>query len=279
MTATGGTGNRAAKGTGDLPPETARLVQGLRGLRDRTGLSLARLAAETGYSKSSWERYLNGRTLPPRRAVLALCSLADEPPARLVALWELAARAGSTPPAPAPPAPAPPAPAASAPAAAEPPPTAHRLPRTPVMAGVALGCAVVAGLVVALWPGPGGSSAPAPRCHGAACDGRSPASTFCGLQLTTLATVHATGGAELDVRYSPRCETVWARVTQSQVGDRIDITVPGGHVRAAQVTDKLDAQAYVYTPMVAVGSAHDVRTCLTLARGGVRQCFTEHPPR
>ncbi|MFJ5269792.1 DUF2690 domain-containing protein [Streptomyces sp. NPDC088358] len=273
MTATGGTGSRAAKGTGDLPPETARLVQGLRGLRDRTGLSLARLAAETGYSKSSWERYLNGRTLPPRRAVLALCSLADEPPARLVALWELAGRAGSTPPTT-----APSTPAASTPAAAEPPPTAHRHLGTPVMAGVALGCAVVVGLVVALWPGQGGSSQPAPRCHGAACDGKSPASTFCGLQLTTLATIHATDGAEIEVRYSPRCETVWARVTQSQVGDRIDITVPGGRVRAAQVTDELDAQAYVYTPMVAVGSGRDVRTCLTLAHGDVRQCFTEHPP-
>ncbi|MYV39646.1 DUF2690 domain-containing protein [Streptomyces sp. SID1328] len=268
MTATGGKGDEAATGTRELPPETARLVRGLRDLRDRTGLSLARLAEETRYSKSSWERYLNGRTLPPRRAVLALCSLADEPPARLVALWELAGRSGSTAPTTAP----------SAPAAAEPPPTAQRHLRTPVIAAVALGYAVVAGLVVALWPGPGGSSQPAPRCHGAACEGKSPASTFCGLQSTTLATIHATNGAELDVRYSPRCETVWARVTQSQVGEQIDITVPGGHIRAAQVTDQLDAQAYVYTPMVALGSGRDVRACLTPVHGGVRQCFTEHVP-
>ncbi|GHF47885.1 hypothetical protein GCM10010218_31650 [Streptomyces mashuensis] len=73
-----------------LPPECARLAAGLRGLRDRTGLSLAALAGRTPYSKSSWERYLNGKKLPPRQAVAELCRLADEPPDRLLALWELA---------------------------------------------------------------------------------------------------------------------------------------------------------------------------------------------
>ncbi|MFF4602012.1 DUF2690 domain-containing protein [Streptomyces sp. NPDC001339] len=75
--------------------ESARLASGMRELRARTGLSLAALAAKTSYSKSSWERYLNGKKLPPRDAVEALCGLAGEPAGRLVALWELADAAWS----------------------------------------------------------------------------------------------------------------------------------------------------------------------------------------
>ena len=71
-------------------PEGARLVAALRELRARTGLSLVALAGRTTYSKSSWERYLNGKKLPPRDAVEALCRVAGEPPGRCVALWELA---------------------------------------------------------------------------------------------------------------------------------------------------------------------------------------------
>lgn len=46
-----------------------QLSAALRELRTASGLSLAGLAAKTPYSKSSWERYLNGKTLPPREAV------------------------------------------------------------------------------------------------------------------------------------------------------------------------------------------------------------------
>ncbi|MET9291218.1 DUF2690 domain-containing protein [Streptomyces sp. NPDC003077] len=70
--------------------ENVRLSAGLRRLRQSTGLSLAALADKTVYSKSSWERYLNGKKLPPRGAVEALCRLAGEHPGRLLALWELA---------------------------------------------------------------------------------------------------------------------------------------------------------------------------------------------
>ncbi|MET7797160.1 helix-turn-helix transcriptional regulator, partial [Streptomyces decoyicus] len=67
----------------------------MRELRRRTGLTLAALAERTPYSKSSWERYLNAKKLPPRGAVEALCLLAGEPPGQLVALWELADAAWS----------------------------------------------------------------------------------------------------------------------------------------------------------------------------------------
>ncbi|MDG4865526.1 helix-turn-helix transcriptional regulator, partial [Streptomyces sp. T-3] len=73
-----------------LPAECRQLAAGLRVLRGRTGVSLAVLAARTPYSKSSWERYLNAKKPAPRQAVVALCTLAGEPAARLLALWELA---------------------------------------------------------------------------------------------------------------------------------------------------------------------------------------------
>lgn len=43
-----------------LAPEVRHFVDHLRRLKDGTGLSLAALGARTAYSKSSWQRYLNG---------------------------------------------------------------------------------------------------------------------------------------------------------------------------------------------------------------------------
>ncbi|MDQ0785119.1 peptidoglycan-binding protein [Streptomyces sp. B3I8] len=73
----------------DLDPPVRQLVICLRRLKDRTGLSLARLAEQTGYSAKSWERYLGGRTLPPLEAVQALARLADTDPTPLLALHEV----------------------------------------------------------------------------------------------------------------------------------------------------------------------------------------------
>ncbi|MER7476140.1 helix-turn-helix transcriptional regulator [Streptomyces sp. NPDC126510] len=76
-----------------LPWEARHLVERLRVLKDRTGLSLAELARRTAYSKSSWQRYLSGAKQPPRGAVQALCRVAGAEQARLLALWDLADRA------------------------------------------------------------------------------------------------------------------------------------------------------------------------------------------
>ncbi|MGY5050549.1 helix-turn-helix domain-containing protein [Streptomyces sp. 900105755] len=76
-----------------LPREARHLVEQLRVLKGRTGLSLAGLARRTAYSKSSWQRYLSGDRLPPRSAAQVLCGLAGGDQARLLALWELAEQA------------------------------------------------------------------------------------------------------------------------------------------------------------------------------------------
>ncbi|WP_129841602.1 helix-turn-helix domain-containing protein [Streptomyces sp. RFCAC02] len=74
-----------------LDPALARLVVRLREHKDRSGLSIAALAARTGYGRSSWDRYLNGRALPPDGAVEALARVCDADAAPLLVLRELAA--------------------------------------------------------------------------------------------------------------------------------------------------------------------------------------------
>ncbi|MER6123972.1 helix-turn-helix transcriptional regulator [Streptomyces sp. NPDC001795] len=89
----------------DLPPEVRHFVEQLRLLKDRTGLSLVALGAQTAYSKSSWQRYLNATQPPPRQAVAALCrvaGLAGEEAERFGVRWELAVHAWPKPPAQAP---------------------------------------------------------------------------------------------------------------------------------------------------------------------------------
>ncbi|MCF3124320.1 peptidoglycan-binding protein [Streptomyces arenae] len=73
------------------------LVVQLRRLKDRSGLSLASLAAKTSYSRSSWERYLNGKLPVPRGAVEELTRVCGAEPTRLLALHEVvAASAGAS---------------------------------------------------------------------------------------------------------------------------------------------------------------------------------------
>jgi hypothetical protein len=84
----------------ELPPEVRHFVEQLRELKDRTGLSLASLGARTAYSKSSWQRYLNGVQPPPRQAVTALCrvaGLAGVDAERHCVRWELAVEAWPRP--------------------------------------------------------------------------------------------------------------------------------------------------------------------------------------
>ncbi|MGA5384724.1 peptidoglycan-binding protein [Streptomyces pseudogriseolus] len=82
-----------------LDPRARHLVVSLRRLKDHSGLSMRQLAAKTGYSTSSWERYLGGRSLPPKEAVEASAAVAGENPTRLLALWEVASAAWTGPPA------------------------------------------------------------------------------------------------------------------------------------------------------------------------------------
>ncbi|MER7661312.1 DUF2690 domain-containing protein [Streptomyces sp. NPDC096193] len=79
----------------ELDPQIRGFAEHLRRLVDRSGLSLAAVADRTGYGKTSWERYLNGRLPAPRGAILALAEVTDTSQAQLITLWEFAERAWS----------------------------------------------------------------------------------------------------------------------------------------------------------------------------------------
>ncbi|AWL40196.1 DUF2690 domain-containing protein [Streptomyces sp. SM18] len=79
----------------ELDPQVKEFAGHVRRLIDRSGLGLAAVADRTGYSKTSWERYLNGRLLPPKGAVVALAEVTGTHLAHLTTLWELAERAWS----------------------------------------------------------------------------------------------------------------------------------------------------------------------------------------
>ncbi|MFE6489442.1 peptidoglycan-binding protein [Streptomyces sp. NPDC057757] len=85
----------------ELDPCVRQLVERLRRLKDHSELTVRHLAAKTGYSAKSWERYLGGASLPPREAVEALARITGADPVPLLALHEVAAdtwgsrRAGS----------------------------------------------------------------------------------------------------------------------------------------------------------------------------------------
>ncbi|MFD4506315.1 peptidoglycan-binding protein [Streptomyces sp. NPDC058457] len=86
-----------------LDPRIRRLVVELRRLKDHSGLSMAALASRTGFSKSSWERYLNGKVTPPRQAVETMADVCGGDRIGLAALWEVAtshSAPGPTAPAP-----------------------------------------------------------------------------------------------------------------------------------------------------------------------------------
>lgn len=75
----------------ELHPQIRQLIVRLRTLKDRDELTTRQLAAKTGYSTRSWDRYLSGRSLPPREAVEAAARLGGDDPAGLLVLHEIAA--------------------------------------------------------------------------------------------------------------------------------------------------------------------------------------------
>ncbi|CAL9538654.1 hypothetical protein SUDANB176_04200 [Streptomyces sp. enrichment culture] len=264
-------------------PERAELTAALRDLKQRTGLSLAGLEERTPFSRSSWGRYLKGETLPPREAVRELCRLAGEPEGRCLALWEIAESVSSGRAAHAPP--AGPARPRVTPPATPPPDRANRIRPWRVASVIAAVLAVLAGGVTAIvllvpdrpadtarTPPASRTALPPPRCRGASCTGKDPMNMLCGTGPDTLATHRTAAGARLELRHSPRCGASWARMWATEIGDRIELTVPGP-TRSAEVADALDARAYLYTPMAATTPGTVVRACFHPAGGQGRECF------
>ncbi|MGW4173674.1 DUF2690 domain-containing protein [Streptomyces chartreusis] len=280
-------------------PERGRLAAALRELKGRTGLSLVGLAAKTAFSKSSWDRYLNGRTLPPRDAVQELCRLAGEPEGRCLALWEIAESEGSGRAAAQPPGEAAPVEDDERQVSADQSSVHRRATLVAVLASVS---AVVVGGVAAaalLLPERGGEpgaslspppSVAGPRCRGEVCEGKSPMRMKCAGAPLTLASYRTATGASLELRYSEECGTSWARMWGTRIGDRLEMSATGGardsagsgpgkgRVRSVEIENGVDADSYVYTPMTAADPGSVVRACFDPVAGG-EECFDSRVAR
>ncbi|MFE9611887.1 helix-turn-helix domain-containing protein [Streptomyces sp. NPDC006012] len=261
-----------------LEPDARAVVEQLRRLKDRSGLSLAALAERTLHSKSSWERYLNGKSLPPRQAVEALGRLVGADPARLAAQWELAARAWSRQDSPEA------APARRAdPASVTPPGSAQsREPRTDratrnwIVLAVAMAL-VVGGVAVALWTthrtnasadsersattGEAGAKPLHVRCFEQSCTGKDPKAQGCGDPWTSALT--RIDGVYVELRYSDSCKAAWARISWGGVGDIARVMGAKG----ATEQDRVHYDTDVYSPMVGADTPSDARACTVLTSG------------
>lgn len=294
-------GTRGLDGEGKAPAECVRLAATLRELRAATGLSLARLADRTPYSKSSWDRYLNARAMPPRHAVEQLCALARKEPQRPVALWELAEAAWSgragrstrngergahrhdtargTPE------------GVSASGVASLADTERASPRLPWLYVGVLGglSALAAGLLITLSPSgdaPAGNRAsttdfavPSIGCHAVSCTGKDPEDQDCSTARTPPVELgeRRFAGTVVKIRRSEVCETVWARIDRGVTGDQLEVVVPGSRVHQVVVRDEFDEVGSVSSPMIAAADDLLSRVQACLVREDERRCFPATP--
>ncbi|MGW1289167.1 XRE family transcriptional regulator [Streptomyces sp. NPDC001118] len=228
------------------------LAVGLRELKDRTGLSLAALAARTPYSKSAWHRYLSGGAPPPRAAVEALCRLAGADPEAVLALWE----AADVPPTTAEP---------------EKPGRTHRLrrlaswraPWLPMSALALFGVATAVTAAVALYTRPGNAPAEqpvsaVPPCHGRSCQGELPDASACAKDARTTSTV-TDPGYTVRLRYSPACGTAWSEVRLRSAKPH-EVSVRAGQ-DVLTASYPADDSAEDSSPMLSVFSPRGVEAC------------------
>ncbi|MFQ3555202.1 DUF2690 domain-containing protein [Streptomyces gramineus] len=277
-----------------LPAAYRDLVNFLRHIKDRSGLSLTELSRTTAISTSSWERYLNGKQFPPRQAVRALCRTAHVSEADTLALWERADaewnRRGSTV------SPGEPQPGQS---------TAHRHDRTGGRAsraargpghrallaastlvtarpwatavGVLVLCTamvVPAAIIHASYEtGPTAAARP-PICRLRTCDGRDPLATACEDPVTVRSDTVA-DGTRLEIRFSPSCRTGWIRSWPTHGGFRIDVSSPDGPPQTVTApTAASTAGGMVTTPMIAAAHVTGLRCCYYPSAGRPgRECF------
>ncbi|MFE2418512.1 DUF2690 domain-containing protein [Streptomyces hokutonensis] len=228
------------------------LAERLRLLKQRTGLSLAALAAVTPFSKSTWHRYLSGGQLPPRAAVEALARLAHTDPGPLLSLWDTAVREQ---PRPAPP-PQLPVPAVR-----------PRRLRAAVRALVALAAmattvAVTAGAADVLDREAGAERLTAGSCRSGGCQGELPSAGACARDARTESVV-ARAAQVVRLRYSPSCATVWSEV-RTRVGGAREISVRAGRdeLSAEYPGDRSDGYS---SPMLAAADPRGAQACAEVA--------------
>ncbi|MGY1452214.1 helix-turn-helix domain-containing protein [Streptomyces sp. SS8] len=279
--------------------EHGSLAERLRFLRTHSGLTISALAERTSYSRSSWERYLNGKSLPPRTAITefaAVVGVAPHPLLRLRAQEGYRGpaahrRPGDTPPrgSPAPggePAGDRPVPvdAAAGPSripeesqAATPEKTAaadrgHRT-RTNLFSALLAFVALVTGILIGGWFFGGNGTeirerqeaGGEPGCTEYECRDKDSQRLGCHIGAWTAAATWS-GRTYIELRYSPRCRAAWARITDAEVGDTARVEGPKGVHNQRSVTYENDT----YSPMVEAPYPAAARACGVV--GGKEVC-------
>lgn len=240
-----------------LSPDSRLLVENLRIIKQRSGLSLAGLAARTAHSKSAWHRYLNGDQFPPRTAIEALGPFAGVDVPRLLTLWEAAFRADaelrSTEPTPSP------APQVKAPAGHN-----RRLEQVVI---------VLAATVAVLVPAACAVDIPTPAtgrplqeslasCRGETCQGHYASRSGCEQDARTESTVtHAAFAVRL--RYSASCAAVWAEVRTQDEGARKVSIKTGPNELLAAYSGKANTGGS--SPMLAAPHPRPAEACAEVA--------------
>ncbi|MFJ4931663.1 DUF2690 domain-containing protein [Streptomyces sp. NPDC088736] len=283
--------------TDSTRPACDRLAQALQELKARTGLSMTALAERSAYSKSSWQRYLNGNQLAPRKAVVALCATAGEPPGRLLALWELAdqewsgrAREAAPMVKPGERNRRPDTQSVDAGHAAADEKKKKRNPgwrRWTFAAAAMLGLAAAATWATAVHDtdskAPIRQSAhsvpPSHSCEGQTCAGRDPLTTGCAASgevkdIGSEDPYRTSVGALLGFRYSGQCHAVWAMLWRADVGDVIEISGQGGSSQRVQVDDMDEGS--VTSPMVNGSKLKRFEACYEPSDGRP-ECFRVGP--
>ncbi|MEU9455456.1 DUF2690 domain-containing protein [Streptomyces sp. NPDC048277] len=223
----------------------------LRELKERTGLSLAALAARTPYSKSAWHRYLSGAKRPPRPAVEALARLAGADPAAVLALCEAVE-----------------APPAAEPSQPKPPARRRWLPLTALALLTVAGVTAAAVTVSDRRGTPGAQPVSgAPGCHGRSCQGVLPDTAACARDAQTKSAVTDTG-YDVRLRWSPTCGTAWSEVRLRAPHAR-EVSVRAGQNVLSASYPAENSVGYT-SPMLAVATPRGVEACAEV--GGQLAC-------
>ncbi|MFH8221470.1 DUF2690 domain-containing protein [Streptomyces sp. NPDC018057] len=292
------------------PDPAATLHAELLSLKQRSGLSYSRIGALTHYSKSSWERWINGKQFPPRGAVESFAGAVGTDAGPLLERWaraellrtavglddagaEPAADAGeSTPPEPETETAGPEAAGAPVP---PPPAESVREPRrwrsARLIGAVAAACAVLAaGAFAAVHyatdrsgggtdTGSGSTAGTALSayagpvgCTRAGCTAKDPAAMGCSRDGQTLALIRDEEMV-IELRYSRACGAAWGRITYAKPKAVVDVNDSEGISEASPVHWGND----VYSPMTELSGTRTAWACGTPPDGKNRTC-TVHSP-
>ncbi|MFF8994074.1 DUF2690 domain-containing protein [Streptomyces sp. NPDC014983] len=107
------------------------------------------------------------------------------------------------------------------------------------------------------------TASPLTTCHGDSCASVEPKGTVCSLDAITAYTGRKFG-ATVELRYSPRCDAAWAKMSNTSPDDRVIITPKRGNSEEYRQQYGHDA----HTRMVPVTRPEDARACAKIQDRG-----------